>query len=258
MSADRRPSDRGQGGGAPAEMPAAASLLSVPIFRAAARQQAARRGAPVPAVAPAAEAPARAPTPAGLDARREDKPAPPPAAPATPAVNGAPYTLVAGSHGAPAPQDAPGPARHGSALKAVEGAQSFRTLLDYWRSVARQGRAPVARLDAVLIAARWPYAMLIRVPRGGVVDIVQVFAPEPASAPAAPGGAQHPFARDQASQISSWVLEIAQEAAGSRQPSRHTETFHQAGRARRLTAELLPCHADGDPAEHLLLQLKDG
>ena len=255
MSADRRPSDRGQGGCAPAEMPAAASLLSVPIFRAAARQQAARRGAPAPAAAPAAEAPAQAPTPAGPDARRADTPALPPA-PA--AANAAPYTVIAGSPSAPAPQDAPGPARPAPALKAVAGAQGFRTLLDYWRSLARQGRAPVAQLDAALIAERWPYAMLIRVPRGGVVDIVQVFAPEPASAPAAPGGAQHPFARDQASQISSWVLEIAQEAAGSRQPSRHTETFHQAGRPRRITAELLPCQAEGDPADHLLLQLRDG
>lgn len=233
MSADRRPAVRGHTGGAPAERPAAASLLSVPIFRAAARQQAARRGDPVPAASPAP-------------------------APATPAANGALYTVVAGPDGGRAAQHPPGPARQGPALQAVEGAQSFRTLLDYWRSVARQGRAPVARLDAVLIAARWPYAMLIRVPRGGVVDIVRVFAPETAAALATSGGAQNPLAHDQASQISSWVLEIAQAAAGSRQPSRHTETFHQAGRARRLTAELLPCHADGDPAEHLLLQLKDG
>ena len=214
MSADRRPAVRGHTGGAPAERPAAASLLSVPIFRAATRQQA--------------------------------------------AANGALYTVVAGPDGGRAAQHPPGPARQGPALQAVEGAQSFRTLLDYWRSVARQGRAPVARLDAALIAARWPYAMLIRVPRGGVVDIVRVFAPETAAALATSGGAQNPLAHDQASQISSWVLEIAQAAAGSRQPSRHTETFHQAGRARRLTAELLPCHADGDPAEHLLLQLKDG
>jgi hypothetical protein len=101
--------------------------------------------------------------------------------------------------------------------------------------------------------------MLIRVPRGGVVDITRVFAPEPAAVSAGDGRAgQHPFARDQASQISSWVLEIAQEAAGSRQPSRHSETFQQAGRARRITADLLPCQADGDSADHLLLQLRDG
>ncbi|MDZ7711812.1 MAG: hypothetical protein U5L06_01220 [Rhodovibrio sp.] len=103
--------------------------------------------------------------------------------------------------------------------------------------------------------------MLIRVPPGGVVDITKVYAPEPAAAPAngaVPQTARHPFARDQASQISSWVLEIAQEAAGSRQPSRHTETFQQAGRPRRIIAELLPCHADGDSADHLLLQLRDG
>ncbi|MBK1669344.1 hypothetical protein CKO28_15000 [Rhodovibrio sodomensis] len=145
------------------------------------------------------------------------------------------------------------------ALKAVDGTPGYRTLLDYWRGLARHGRAAVARLDAELIAAHWPYAMLIRVPRSGVVEITQVFAPQPAAGAGGDGPTgEHPFARDQASQISSWVLQIAQGAAGSRQPSRHSETFQQAGRARRIIADLLPCQADGDSAEHLLLQLRDG
>jgi hypothetical protein len=255
---DREPAPAADGGAA--ELPPAASLLSVPIFRAAAQ----RAAAPAPTGrTPAGQQGAAQPSP-----RTED--APPAAGPAAPAqpdppANGrspgpgtAPYAVVPGSGEASTSRLPPQAeaARTAPALKAVAGAQSYRTLLDYWRTLARQGRAPVDRLDAGLIAARWPYAMLLRVPRGGVVDIVHVYAPEPAGGGGA--GTQSPFASDQASQISSWVLEIAQEAAGSRQPSRHSETFQQAGRARRLTAELLPCHADGDPADHLLLQLRDG
>jgi nucleotide-binding universal stress UspA family protein len=263
--------------GQPAELPPAASLLSVPIFRAAAHQQAARE----PAAGHRGSRP---------QARREPPPSPAPAphppGPAEARTTGStPYAVVGGTAQEPAGPEAATPPvadalpaappagtedRAGRprapALHAVDGPQSYRTLLDYWRSLARQGRAPVAKLDAQLIAARWPYTMLLRVPRGGVVDIVQVYAPDaPDAAAAVVGGAgagatgaQHPFARDQASQISSWVLEIAQDAAGSRQPSRHSETFHQAGRPRRLTAELLPCQADGDSADHLLLQLRDG
>jgi hypothetical protein len=232
--------DRAPSGPGAAALPPAASLLSVPIFRATARRDAAQRAA---AVSPADGAAA----PATADARTSARSAQP----------GAPYPVVAGSGEAPAgpahpPADA---ARPQPALTAVDGAQSYRTLLDYWRTLARQGRAPVEKLDAGLIAARWPYAMLLRVPRGGVVEIVQVYAPETATGGAA---ASSPFASDRASQISSWVLAIAQEAAGSRQPSRHSETFQQAGRARRLGAELLPCQADGDSADHLLLQLTDG
>lgn len=223
-----------------AEPPPAASLLSVPIFRAAARRDAAQRAAAAPTADGAA-------APAGPDTRVSARSAQP----------GAPYSVVAGSGEAPADRAQPpaDPVCPQPALKAVDGAQSYRTLLDYWRTLARQGRAPVERLDAGLIAACWPHAMLLRVPHGGVVDIVQVYAPETATGGA---DASAPFASDRASQISSWVLEIAQEAAGSRQPSRHSETFDQAGRARRLRAELLPCQADGDSADHLLLQLRDG
>ena len=216
----------------PGEEPPAASLLSVPIFRAAARQQGTRAPAPPAADAPAPEALTFAAAPdAGVDG------------------------------GGPGPRPVP-PRPTRTAVDALPG---YRTLLDYWRTLARQGRAPVAQLDAALIAARWPYAMLIRVPRDGLVDITQVFAPEPAAVSAgesAGGRAQHPFARDQASQISSWVLDIARQAAGSRQPSRQRETFHQTGRQddqpRRISAELLPCQADGDSAAYLLLYLRDG
>ena len=254
MSAERRPPEStADAANGAADLPPAASLLSVPIFRAAAREQAARRQAP--ATRPIGGAGARAaspvaPAPDAAPSAAQPEPQGPPAS------NSTPYAVVGGTDGrdSPPPQTRPTPA-----LKAVDGAQSYRSLLDYWRTLARQGRAPVDKLDGELIAARWPYAMLIRVPRGGVVDITRVFAPEPAAANGAGAqAAQHPFARDQASQISSWVLEIAQEAAGSRQPSRHTEAFQQAGRARRITAELLPCHADGDNADHLLLQLRDG
>jgi len=254
MSAERRqPEGNAATAAGAADQPPAASLLSVPIFRAAARQQAARRQAP--AGQADRDAGSRAVS-APKAAARATQPVP-----ESPSANGGPYAVVGGTDGrSQAPADATG-ARTTTALKAVDGAPSYRSLLDYWRTLARQGRAAVEKLDGELIAARWPYAMLIRVPRGGVVDITKVFAPEPAAASAngeAARTAQHPFARDQASQISSWVLEIAQEAAGSRQPSRYTETFQQAGRSRRITAELLPCQADGDDAGHLLLQLRDG
>lgn len=258
MSAERRSPDATTATAGSADLPPAASLLSVPIFRAAAQQHAALRQAP--AARPISDAAASTALPAATPGPDGASPAVQPVAEGMSAANNAPYAVVGGTDGGSrAPTEAAG-ARPTPALKAVDGAHSYRSLLDYWRTLARQGRAAVEKLDGDLIAARWPYAMLIRVPRGGVVDITKVFAPEPAASAngAAAPTAQHPFARDQASQISSWVLDIAQEAAGSRQPSRHTETFQQAGRSRRITAELLPCHADGDSADHLLLQLRDG
>lgn len=257
MSADRRRPESAPAGSA--DLPPAASLLSVPIFRAAARQQAAHRAGHAPAPEAPSAPPAQFQPQSAVEAGRAEVSVQPVQDTPVPTANGAPYAVVGGTNGGAQPADENAATR--PALRAVDGADSYRTLLDYWRSLARQGRAAVEKLDAELIAARWPYAMLIRVPRGGVVDITHVFAPAPAAVETSTGAgqtSQHPFARDQASQISSWVLEIAQEAAGSRQPSRHTETFHQAGRPRRITAELLPCQADGDSADHLLLQLRDG
>ncbi|MBK1696270.1 hypothetical protein CKO21_03320 [Rhodovibrio salinarum] len=152
------------------------------------------------------------------------------------------------------------PEQPASGSKPVATGPEYRRLLDYWRALARQGRVSVEKLDGDMIAARWPYAMLLRVPPGGIVDIIQVFAPAcDANGTGAETGvcAQNPFARDQASQISSWVLQVAQDAVGCHQPSRHQETFYQAGRARCLLAELLPCHVEGDRAAYLLLHLQD-
>lgn len=252
MSADRRRRDKNEAAEGLTDLPPAASLLSVPIFRAAARQQAARRSAHRPASEPAP------PSVPDADGRSTAAQVGLKAASA-PATNAAPYTVVGGTDGGAQTQGEPPATRWTPALKPVDGRQSYPTLLAYWRTLARQGRAPIEKLDAEMIAECWPYAMLIRVPRDGVVDITHVFAPESAAANASGEPApQHPFARDQASQISSWLLEIAQDAAGTRQPSRHSETFQQAGRSRRITADLLPCQADGDAADHLLLQLRDG
>lgn len=215
------------GAGCPAPV---ASLLSVPIFRAAARGQAARTAS-----------------------ERAGGPASPPLGPGAvaPAGEGAPAAPLGDSATALGRRPTP------PAPGAVAGDQSYRSLLAYWRTLARRGRAPVARLDSELIAASWPYAMLIRVPRTGPVEITQVFAPG-LGVEAQSAGADHPFTGEQASQISSWVLEIARDVAGSRQASRLQEVFHQTGRARPITADLLPCEADGDDADYLLLHLWTG
>lgn len=172
-----------------------------------------------------AQGPAAAPPPAG-------EPAPTPTPAPAPAADG------------PDRADAPPPA----------AAPDYRDLRAYWRARMTGGLPTVEALDAALIGERWPYTMLMRVPADGALDIAQVYAP----ATGARSGAGHPFAGDRYSQLSTWVCALAAEAFGARQIREARETFDLGGRRKRLTARLLPCRREGDPATYLLLQLQEG
>lgn len=209
----------------------AASLLTVPIFRDRSAQ-APRKDMARPAPAPAAE-PATAPA-RSQPASEAPQSAPPRPAPRRPAAARRPLPA----------QPAQPP--------------EVRDLRHYWRRLSRGGFPDIAQFDANLIARRWPYTMLIRVPEDGLLDIVRVFAPQGAERGNGSGGLEHPFAGDHTSQLSSWVLGLAQEAAPKRQPTEAREVFRLEGRSKTVTAELLPCVSAADSAAYVLLRLRDG
>lgn len=207
----------------------AASLLTVPIFRDRSAQAPHKDQAPRKDVAQ----PVPVPVP-------EPAPAPPPKAEA-------PH---------PAPQR-PAPARRPVAARPAQRPE-VRDLRHYWRRLSRGGFPDIAQFDANLIARRWPYAMLIRVSDDGLLDIVRVFAPQSVERGNGSGGLEHPFAGDHTSQLSSWVLGLAQEAAPKRQPTEAREVFRLQGGSKTVTAELLPCVSAADSAAYVLLRLRDG
>jgi len=137
----------------------AASLLRISIFRSAET-----------AAAPAS-----------------DPPAPPP--PAATSEPPSPGPAPAGDRPGRAPRQGSRP-RNGAAPP--NGTSGPHDLGRYWRRLGGGGPAPVEDLDPGLIAARWPYTLLIRVPEDGLLDVVQVFA-QVAGEPNGHGGAAHRF-----------------------------------------------------------------
>jgi hypothetical protein len=127
MSADRRRRDKNEAAEGLTDLPPAASLLSVPIFRAAARQQAARRSAHRPASEPAP------PSVPDADGRSTAAQVGLKAASA-PATNAAPYTVVGGTDGGAQTQGEP-PATRWTEGKAIR--RCWRTGVP-WRD--RAGR----------------------------------------------------------------------------------------------------------------------
>jgi hypothetical protein len=229
-----------------------ASLLGVPIRRPGPARQ--RRADAAPASAPAdAPPPAGAPPPgddvvAPIDRRSASEPGAlelvaADAAP-EPARSGDGAVAPAAAPETPGTRPDPAPERH------------FRDLRHYWRAVARGGIAEVDALDGTLIAGRWPYSLIVRVPDDGLLDIERVFAPTEADG--ADAGAQaHPLSGDRLSQLSSWVLGLAREAAYARRPQEARDSFQLAGRRRSYKAQLLPCARSGDPAAYVLLGLSE-
>ncbi len=220
-----RPTPGGERGSTVA--PPAASLLRIPIYRSAETTAAPASGPPAtshPATEsePAARGAASAADPHGEAQGRQSQPR-----------NGTPPRNATS-----APPD----------------------LGRYWRRLGKGGPALVEDLDPGLIAARWPYTLLIRVPEDGLLDVVQVFA-NGAGAANGRGGAPaedeggHPFADDRCSQISTWVLRLARHVAQDLAPRETTEAFPVGPGLRRFAARALPCRSRSDRAPYVLVNV---
>lgn len=219
-----------------------ASLLSVPIFKQRkpsgppGKAAEAARGAQDPELLPAGTAPetaAEALSPVAA-------PGPEPTPASAPEPDPTPEAAAA-----PKPEPAPAPE-----------APRYRNLRHYWRKLGHGAAPAIEDLDGDLIGAAWPYTLLIRVPEDGPLDIVRVFAPAPESGAA--NGASHPLAGDQYSQLSSWVLQLARDAAGGRGPLETRESFQLGSGPKRFAAQALPCESRADAAGYVLLNIGEG
>ncbi|RDD60905.1 hypothetical protein [Ferruginivarius sediminum] len=252
----------------PAAGKPAASLLTVPLFKdqgARRRRQHAeprsdggvanRHDESVASIADAAEVP---------PALREESPPPP-----DDIVDTSRF-LTQGDEpaGSPEPaEDAAAPeSRRAPRVEAHKSAEAdspaaprtpadIRELKRYWRRVGHGRHPEIEDLDAGTIAANWPNTLLIRVARDGLVDILRVYAPEPGSGEGEAAG--HPFAGDRFSQLSTWVLDLARQAARDAAPLETTENFALGAGQKALTARVLPCGSRTDPADFVLLNIAE-
>jgi hypothetical protein len=237
----------------------AASLLGVPVFKQSAERgrtipqsSAASSSSPPPSVAEA-DAPGEANLGEGLvDAGAL-------AGAAMPPVVEQPQRTDSAVERAAEPKAAP--AGEGQAVAGSDTPPQMKDMRRYWRRLGH-GRYPdIEDLDAGTIASNWPNTLLIRVDRDGLVDIVRVYATEAGGADTngADGGPApaHPFAGDHYAQLSSWVLELARQAAREAMPLQRTEDFSLGTGRRALTARVLPCGSRTDPADYVLLNISE-
>jgi hypothetical protein len=171
----------------------------------------------------------------------------------TPEPEPAEYTATQGTRPAP-PVEAPKSAKVDSPA-APQAPADIRELKRYWRRVGHGCHPEIEDLDAATIAANWPNTLLIRVARDGLVDILRVYTREPG--PGEDEGAAHPFAGDRFSQLSTWVLELARQAARDATALETTETFALGAGQKALTARVLPCGSRTDPADYVLLNIAE-
>lgn len=250
----------------------AASLLSVPVFKDQANR---RRTIPSETAAPARQREAEtqwqpeaeeAPTTkTGLrESGRSDGPEPPDLAGrgAAPAEVRASQVARSAPVADPPPRRTPSPPQPeaGGEREAPTKSQSSPEAQDirrYWRRVGHGRHPDIEDLDAATIAAHWPNTLLIRVAPDGLVEIVRVYAPAADSADAHEVAPAHPFAGDRYAQLSSWVLELARQAAWDAAPLQTTETFTLGAGRKALTARVLPCGSRTDPADYVLLNIAE-
>lgn len=135
--------------------------------------------------------------------------------------------------------------------------KSFRDLKQYWRWLSHADFPDVDKLDPSLIARNWPYTMLIRVPDDGLLDIVRVFTPNEATDTGGGTASGHPFAGDRMSQISTWVLDLARQAAAERRATEARERFQLDVGSKTFAATLLPCVSAADSAAYVLLNVRE-
>lgn len=142
-----------------------------------------------------------------------------------------------------------------SAHRPAGDAPQYRNLRHYWRRLGRGLEPEVEELDPSLIAEHWPYTLLIRVPENnGPLDIVQVYVPANGRHG---NGSGHPLSGDRYSQLSSWLLQLARETAQANAPVETAETFALDRGSVSFAVTVLPCASRADSAGYVLLNVTE-
>lgn len=137
--------------------------------------------------------------------------------------------------------------------------QCWGSIVDYW-SRLRGGRAyPAAsELDGELIARAWPNAMLLRHDEGETGLRAAALYKPPAGA-AAQNGQNGENGPDFSPMVVEWILDLAERAVASGQPTAEKESFERPRGELRYGACALPLSEDRGPearVDHVLCYLR--
>ena len=153
------------------------------------------------------------------------------------------------------------PAQPAAAPDDIAAAESQRwgSIVDYW-SRLRGGRAyPAAsELDGELIARAWPNAMLLRHDEGETGLRAAALYKPPAGA-AARNGQNGENGPDFSPMVVEWILDLAERAVASGQPTAEKESFERPRGELRYGACALPLSEDRGPeaqVDHVLCYLR--
>ena len=132
------------------------------------------------------------------------------------------------------------------------GAQRPSSLVDYWSRLRGERLYPApSELDAGLIAAAWPNAMLLRRHDGETgLRAAAIYRPE--------DGAGNPgdHTLDFSPMVVEWILSLGEQAVRGAQPIAEKESFERPHGAVCYAACALPVGEEGARPDHVLCYLR--
>lgn len=142
--------------------------------------------------------------------------------------------------------------RPGAAAKKAPGAKKSNTIVDYWsRLRGRRAYPSPAELDAKLITATWPNAILLRRYAGeSGLRAAALYKPDGDTH----GHYDHTL--DMSPMIVEWMLSLAEQVVSSSQPIAEKESFERPCGTVRYAACALPLGETQSKVDHVLCYLR--